>query len=49
MFSGVKLSLIGGSAGKKNPAHGRVFSFLVAGACYENYMQIDLDPFPLVA
>ncbi len=24
-------------------------SILVAGARYENYMQIDLDPFPLVA
>jgi len=23
--------------------------FLVAGACYMNYMQIEIEPFPLVA
>jgi len=34
---------------KKNPVHGRVFSFLVAGARLSNYMQIDMEPFPLVA
>ncbi len=34
---------------KKNPAHGRVFGFLVAGARLSNYMQIKVEPFPLVA
>jgi len=36
-------------AGTKNPARGRVFGFLVAGARYVNYMQIEIEPFPLVA
>ena len=34
---------------QKNPAHGRAFGFLVAGARLSNYMQIDIEPFPLVA
>lgn len=32
---------------KMAPIKGAILR-LVAGACYENYMQIDLDPFPLV-
>ena len=34
---------------QKNPAQGRVFVFLVAGARLSNYMQIEIEPFPLVA
>ena len=34
---------------QKNPAQDRAFDFLVAGARYENYMQIEIEPFPLVA
>jgi len=34
---------------QKNPAHSRVLGFLVAGARLSNYMQIDIEPFPLVA
>jgi len=30
--TGIKRTSIEGNAGKKNPAHGRVLSFLVAGA-----------------
>jgi hypothetical protein len=34
-------------AGKKSPVQDRAFDFLVAGARYENYMQIPVEPFPL--
>jgi hypothetical protein len=35
--------------GKNNPALGRVFGFLVAGARLSNFMQIEIYLFPLVA
>jgi len=33
----------------KGPHKGTLYSYLVAGARYENYMQIEIEPFPLVA
>jgi hypothetical protein len=46
---GVKRTAIERKAGKKNPAHGRVLGFLVAGARLSNFMQIEIHLFPLVA
>jgi hypothetical protein len=35
--------------GIKKPGTGPGFRLLVAGARYANYMQIEIEPFPLVA
>jgi hypothetical protein len=45
----VKRTLNEKFAAQKSPVQDRAFDFLVAGARYENYMQIKIDPFPLVA
>jgi hypothetical protein len=37
------------SENKKGPRKEGLFLFLVAGARYVNYMQIEIEPFPLVA
>ena len=34
---------------KESPAQGRALGFLVAGARYDSYMQIEMEPFPLAA
>jgi hypothetical protein len=47
---GVKRTSITGIAGKKKagPINGTGSVFLVAGARLSNYMQIEVEPFPLV-